>query len=276
MSASTARFRTRGCSVERHDVRQRFYQKASVQVAIVSGIGLIVATLIMVFHQRSQLKSDNKVLERRVAEKTAEIQRIETLLTPFRTIALEKYTGDEKEALRKLADYVVELQRRDAEQAQRIQELEEQTRDLDKFKTIAAKHEYRPLSPEMRIQLVDTLAGLKDAFAVCKMSISITQETWTPATTREFTSQLAKILKDAGLEVSGPEFVTVYLASQSYPLEWGYSEQQIDLVNQLFQALAQIMQSPKQAKRATFPKGKIRIHFAGHATFDNVGRVVIE
>jgi hypothetical protein len=105
---------------------QRFYQKATVQVAIVAAIGLIVVTLITVGQERSLLKSDNKRLEREVADKTAEIQRLETLLTPFRAIALEKFTGDEKEALRKLADYVIELQKKDAEQTRLIGELQEE------------------------------------------------------------------------------------------------------------------------------------------------------
>lgn len=42
-------------------------------------------------------------------KKAAEIQRIETLLIPFKTIALEKYTGSEQAALRKLAKELQEL-----------------------------------------------------------------------------------------------------------------------------------------------------------------------
>ena len=255
---------------------QRFYQKASVQVAIVSAISLIIVTLLTIGHQRSQLKSDNKKFERELADKTAELQRLETLLTPFRTIALEKYTGTEAEPLRKLADYVVDLQKRDVEQAQRIKELQKQLQELDRFKTIAAKHEYRPLSPEIRKQLLDRLATLKDKFESNQVKITITEETWTPAITRKFTSQLAQVLKDAELDVAGPEFATVYLASQSYPVEWGYNPDQLDLVNELFQALAPVMRGPKGAKRAIFPKGKIRIHFGGQAVFDQEGRVVIE
>ena len=105
---------------------QKFYQKASVQVSIIAAIGLIIATLITVGHQRSALKLDNETLEREVTNKTAEIQRLETLLTPFRTIALEKYTGNEKEALRKLAEYVIALQEKDAEQTKRIKELQKE------------------------------------------------------------------------------------------------------------------------------------------------------
>ena len=94
---------------------QRFYQKASVQVAIATAIGLTIVTTITIAHQRSQLRADNQKLLTDVTVKTAEIQRLETLLTPFRTIALEKFTGDEKDALRKLADYVIDLRQKDVE-----------------------------------------------------------------------------------------------------------------------------------------------------------------
>lgn len=255
---------------------QKFYQKASVQVAIVSAVGLLAVTAITIWHQRSQLKADNQNLLRDVHKKTAEIQQLETLLTPFRTIALERFTGDEKDALRKLADYVVELQRKDAEQTKRIAELENQTKDLDRFKRIAAKHEYRPLSSEIRQQFVRSLTELKDDFEAAEMKIKITQETWTPSTTQKFTSELADILREAGLNVSGPKFATVYLVSQSYPVEWGFNPAQFSLVNRLFISVSQIMKSPKGAMRNTFPKGNIRIHFGGQAVFDDAGRVVIE
>jgi hypothetical protein len=44
-----------------------------------------------------------------INEKTADIQRLETLLTPFRTIALQRFTGPESDALMKLADQVMAL-----------------------------------------------------------------------------------------------------------------------------------------------------------------------
>jgi len=50
------------------------------------------------------LKNKMESLKVKIDEGTAEIQRLEILLTPFRTIALEKYTGSEQEALRKLAE----------------------------------------------------------------------------------------------------------------------------------------------------------------------------
>ena len=103
---------------------QKFYQKASVQVAMVSAIGLIIVTIITIAHQRSQLKSDNIGLQRENDTKTTEIQRFETLLTPFRTIALEKYTLPEAEALRKLAEQIGVLQDADKQKTEKIAQLE--------------------------------------------------------------------------------------------------------------------------------------------------------
>ena len=103
---------------------QKFYQKASVQVAMVTAIGLIIVTIITIAHQRSQLKSDNIRLQRENDSKTTEIQRLETLLTPFRTIALEKYTLPEAEALRKLAKQIGVLQDADKQKTEKITQLE--------------------------------------------------------------------------------------------------------------------------------------------------------
>jgi cell division protein FtsL len=105
---------------------QKFYQKASVQVAMVTAIGLIIVTLITIAHQRSQLKSDNNRLQRENESKTTEIQRLETLLTPFRTIALEKYTLPEAEALRKLAKQIGVLQDADKQKKEKITQLEKE------------------------------------------------------------------------------------------------------------------------------------------------------
>jgi hypothetical protein len=48
--------------------------------------------------------------DKTIQEKTAEIQRLETLLTPFRTIALERFTGSESEKLKQLANQITELE----------------------------------------------------------------------------------------------------------------------------------------------------------------------
>jgi hypothetical protein len=106
---------------------QRFYQKASVQVAMVSGIVLLLATCITICHQRSELREQNAVLSALTQKQTAEIQRLETILTPFRTIALEKYAGPEGEALRQLGENISAI---DASLANAREELASTKREL--------------------------------------------------------------------------------------------------------------------------------------------------
>jgi len=83
---------------------KKWYQKATVQTAIVSGILLVIGIGIPYIFRVPTLKNKIDQLEKENSNKTAEIQRLETQLTPFRTIALEKYTGSEQEALKKLAE----------------------------------------------------------------------------------------------------------------------------------------------------------------------------
>lgn len=88
---------------------QKWYQKASVQTAIISGIFLLIGIGIPHFFKIPALERKIENLEKENSDKTAEIQRLETQLTPFKTIALEKFTGSEQEVLRKLADELKKL-----------------------------------------------------------------------------------------------------------------------------------------------------------------------
>lgn len=112
---------------------QKFYQKASVQVAIVSTLGLIVIALLTIAHQRSGLKKDNARLQRETTDKSAEIQRLETLLTPFRTIALERYTGSEQEALAKLASRIAELEVLDQKRTLEVETLKLRLKEAEEL-----------------------------------------------------------------------------------------------------------------------------------------------
>ena len=89
---------------------QKIYQKASVQTAFVSGILFLIGIAIPNIFNIPKLKDRIFNLEKENADKTAEVQRLETLLAPFRTIALERYTGTEADALSKLALRINELE----------------------------------------------------------------------------------------------------------------------------------------------------------------------
>lgn len=90
---------------------QKWHQKVSVQTAIVSGLFLLVGVSIPYFFKVPVLENKIYNLERENTEKSVEIQRLETLLIPFKTIALEKYTGTEQDALKKLAQDIEHLKR---------------------------------------------------------------------------------------------------------------------------------------------------------------------
>ncbi len=121
---------------------------ATVLGAIIGATAMVTVTVINVLNSRSQLAKDNSAhvktieskdaiiadlnrrlsekdsefqrgqadLNQRLSQKDAELQRKDTELQrlqadfiPFKTLALEKYTGSEEERLRKLADEIQKL-----------------------------------------------------------------------------------------------------------------------------------------------------------------------
>lgn len=75
----------------------------------VSGSFLLLVTSITIWHQRSELREQNGELIKLSQNQTTEIQRLETLLTPFRTVALDKFAGPEGEALKQLGDHILAI-----------------------------------------------------------------------------------------------------------------------------------------------------------------------
>lgn len=78
---------------------QKFHQKASVQVALAAGSFALVGMIL----QQFGLSKENDILKEKLVVQRSEIQRLEILLTPFRTLAMEKFRGGDDEALQKLA-----------------------------------------------------------------------------------------------------------------------------------------------------------------------------
>ena len=190
-----------------------------------------------------------KLFEKRLEEKTAEVQRLESLLQPFQTIAHELFEGDEKVVLMKLTD--------------RIKTLEEKVR----------KFVFRPLSDDLRTQIVKQLSSLKQLYKDNNIRIELTHEIYTPTITRKYANQLALILAEAGLNVTGPGFANVvYPDNKTYPLEWAYSKEQQGLAEKLYSCLNEIQSCRSVAARKDFGNGRIRIHMAGFIVFDDQGR----
>ncbi len=65
---------------------------------------IIIGTIIFLnIYDRSKLKTKIANLKETITTKNVEIQKLNTELTPFRTVALQWYPGSETEALKKLA-----------------------------------------------------------------------------------------------------------------------------------------------------------------------------
>jgi len=135
-----------------------FAKKHKLATAVVL-IWLIAPTIwsVVVTMKRwnvTELEATIENQAQQINEKNTKIQGLQTLLVPFRTIALDKFTGTEKEALRKLADYVIELQERDVEQSRRIGELQE---EVNHTKQMYGPPVLKPLGKK----ITKTEAGLK-------------------------------------------------------------------------------------------------------------------
>ncbi len=88
----------------------------TVIAAIITAVAIIVVAGMQIWNNRTQVYRDNKTYQAEITKlnnelinKNAEIGRLETQLIPFKTIALEKYTGPENEALKKLANELEQL-----------------------------------------------------------------------------------------------------------------------------------------------------------------------
>ena len=169
-------------------MRQKFYQKASVQVAIVSAIGLTVATLITIVHQRSQLKAENSELKRETANKTAEIQRLETLLAPFRTIALAKFTGPENESLLKLAQQIQSLQESDTQKSDKIRLLQNELTVIQQ----------NALPRRLSVEKADKIKGILKTKP--KAFVYIVSR-WLDGESQAYANDFKKVLMEAGWSV---------------------------------------------------------------------------
>ena len=111
-----------------------FARKHKIATVVIV-IWLVAPTLWSVFvtvkgwsiHEiETTIDTQNKEIEK----KNADIQRLETQLTPFRTIALGRFTGSEPEALKKLAEQLTLLQSADERKTAEINKLKASVTEL--------------------------------------------------------------------------------------------------------------------------------------------------
>ena len=139
-----------------------WYQTATVKGAFILTLGGLAVAGLNIWQARSQLTQDNQnykteiaeknktiqSLQQKLSDKTEEIQHLEIELTPFKTIALAKYTGSESEALQELASDIGRLQKANHKNRQKIAELEE---ELERTKQIAAPPTLSVIKENVRI-----------------------------------------------------------------------------------------------------------------------------
>lgn len=218
-------------------------------------MGVIV--LIIISYQycgNSKLKNEILELRQNYLQEQNKVIQLQQQLQPFEQIA--KYLYPELEIAKALSKL---------------------TEDIKELQKMISKYEFTPMSSEIKEKLLANLKGLKESFEQERLSIEITYETWVLPNTRKFAQQLANLLSEAGLNVIGPKFATVYLASPSCPIEWGFSKDDTELMESLHQYLQILIRpSQKHCTRTSFQKGKMRIHFAGQVIFDPSGVVSIE
>lgn len=94
---------------------QKIYEKAGVQAAIV---GAVITGIFLIFINIfiNLMQNNTKRLEEDIKAKDLKIQQLETQLIPFKTIALEKFTGTENERLQQLAANLEEIVKNQEEQ----------------------------------------------------------------------------------------------------------------------------------------------------------------
>jgi len=97
----------------------------------------------------------------------------------------------------------------------------------------AAKHEYRPLEPRLRAKVLANLSTVGTLLRTEDVTVQVTYETWASSGTRQFAAELADLMRDAGISVTGAMTATVYLVNTPYPVEWGYNAAQEPLIGTL-------------------------------------------
>lgn len=92
----------------------KWYKNPMIWVTMISSIfgtlGIVSAAIITVYPEYQRLKEENLLLQNQVIEQMAEIQRLETSLSPFKVLALQRYTGTDTEVLSKLALRIQEIE----------------------------------------------------------------------------------------------------------------------------------------------------------------------
>jgi len=101
-----------------------WFSRRPAWVRVLIAIGIILVILFWVGLTAYDRGWNIPELETAIRDKDVEIQRLETQLVPFKTVALERYPGNETEALKRLAKELSDLELRLEASLQKIHSFE--------------------------------------------------------------------------------------------------------------------------------------------------------
>lgn len=131
-----------------------------IWAAVIAGVFGLAGIILGARMEAPKLRETVKTLEARIAErnndiraKEMEIQRLETLLTPFRTIALERYPGTEAQAMEQLAHGIQAIRTDLDQKADTIRTIQHHLETVDPANRII-----RDAKVSIRLELTNAIA----------------------------------------------------------------------------------------------------------------------
>lgn len=149
----------------------------------------------------------------------------------------------------------------------KISNLENQ---LESVRQVATRDIYRPLSPELREELVLALQRFKSQYSDFDMKLSITPEK--NNRNRDYVAKdLASLFGDAGFEVKATTPIITNLNGEVFIT---LNPADLKVANQLFQVIGKFINIKFQGREdRTLPRGTFKIHVAGDPLFSTEGIV---
>ncbi|MDE3056646.1 MAG: hypothetical protein KGJ59_01635 [Bacteroidota bacterium] len=194
---------------------------------------------------------------------SSELIDLKNSLSPFQKLASSKFPKDPPElALSKLAKGMASLQ-------MRTSRLEQSTA------AISTQDVFRPISSQIRNQVLNSLRALKSQFANRLKEVSLYCENGSRAR-QLFTQQLMDLMKSAGLPVQGVTSGTSFFSGTPPPIQMELNNNDLDMAESLAKVLSPILKTQFSGiKNDKNPKNQISISVFGTPIFSGDGSTEI-
>jgi hypothetical protein len=262
-----------------HDRRTKTHKRIRWVLIGLMLVGAVVAGLLVVLDDRQSANQIAKLTElKKGAEKAAsdaaareedakkdrevlkqKIDNLQRRIDPFVTLATARYPSlPPEKALEKLANDVKELRHRTEQLDARTQE-------------ISARDFFHPLSSDRRQLVVNNLRELLHRFPQRDISLVVSLETGHTGR-QKIAKELIDILKEAGINVSGPTSVMTFSKGVSPPIIMELNPVDDDIGRFLAEALQPLLRVTFTGrKKKEIPAGKITIRLQGEPLFSDAG-----